>query len=65
MLRIGSQHNYFSNTNATTTASSIPSAANGTLSAEGQALCNPFAWVDVGIMGGLWVLLLLAQGYFL
>jgi hypothetical protein len=28
-------------------------------------LCGPFAWADVGIMGGLWVLLFLVQGYFI
>lgn len=31
--------------------------ANGASSSEGDTLCNIFPWVDVGIMGGLWVLL--------
>lgn len=26
-------------------------------SSEGDTLCNIFAWVDIGIMGGLWVIL--------
>lgn len=30
---------------------------------EGNILCNIFPWVDVGIMGGLWVLLAIIQGY--
>ncbi|OXH25272.1 hypothetical protein J008_05396 [Cryptococcus neoformans] len=40
------------------------STANETLASEGQALCSAFAWADVGIMGGLWVILLIVQGYF-
>ncbi|KAI0778561.1 hypothetical protein BD413DRAFT_465071 [Trametes elegans] len=38
----------------------------GTVSAtnsEGQTLCNIFPWADVGIMGGLWVLLAIMQTY--
>lgn len=35
-----------------------------TLNDEGQALCNAFAWADVGFMGGLWVILLITQLYF-
>lgn len=30
---------------------------NGDSTSEGNTLCNIFPWVDVGIMGGLWVLL--------
>ncbi|KAI5115313.1 hypothetical protein M0805_004992 [Coniferiporia weirii] len=30
---------------------------------EGQTLCNIFAWVDVGLMGGLWVILAIMQFY--
>jgi hypothetical protein len=26
-------------------------------SGEGQTLCNIFPWVNVGVMGGLWVVL--------
>lgn len=40
------------------------STANQTLAGESQALCSAFAWADVGIMGGLWVILLVVQGYF-
>lgn len=28
---------------------------------EGQTLCNIFTWVDVGLMGGLWVVLAIMQ----
>lgn len=31
------------------------------LSSEGETICNIFPWVDVGIMGGLWVLLAISQ----
>lgn len=31
------------------------------LSSQGQKLCDIFSWVDVGIMGGLWVLLAILQ----
>ncbi|KAI0361207.1 hypothetical protein OH77DRAFT_1585356 [Trametes cingulata] len=30
---------------------------------EGQTLCNIFPWADVGIMGGLWVVLAIMQTY--
>ncbi|CAL1695455.1 unnamed protein product [Somion occarium] len=36
--------------------------ANSTTS-EGDTLCEIFPWVDVGIMGGLWVLLAIVQFY--
>jgi len=32
-------------------------------SSEGSTLCNIFPWVDIGIMGGLWVLLASLQLY--
>ncbi|KAF8198923.1 hypothetical protein BJ912DRAFT_681912 [Pholiota molesta] len=38
--------------------------ANGASSSEGDTLCNIFPWVDVGIMGGLWVLLAALLLYF-
>lgn len=52
------------------TASRTPSgitagAANATLSAQADTLCPAFAWADVGIMGGIWLLLFLTQGYFI
>ena len=28
---------------------------------EADTLCNIFPWVDIGLMGGLWVLLFIAQ----
>ncbi|KAJ7597121.1 hypothetical protein C8J56DRAFT_919263 [Mycena floridula] len=31
--------------------------------AEGQVLCNIFPWVDVGIMGGLWLILAIMHIY--
>lgn len=33
------------------------SSSDTVLKSEGDILCNIFPWVDVGIMGGLWVLL--------
>ncbi|EJC98806.1 uncharacterized protein FOMMEDRAFT_161644 [Fomitiporia mediterranea MF3/22] len=30
---------------------------------EGETLCNIFTWVDVGLMGGLWVILAIMQFY--
>lgn len=41
----------------------IASFFSGNLSgsSEGDTLCNIFAWVDVGIMGGLWVILAILQ----
>ncbi|KAK4686857.1 gluconolactonase, partial [Tremellales sp. Uapishka_1] len=50
---------YFSNSTANATAET------SSLSSEGQALCDAFAWADVGIMGGLWCILFLVQSYFL
>jgi len=40
-------------------------AANATLNAQADVMCPAFAWADVGIMGGLWLILLVAQGYFI
>ena len=34
---------------------------SATSSSEGEALCNIFPWVDIGIMGALWVLLAILQ----
>jgi hypothetical protein len=39
----------------------FPANGASTSSSEGQTLCGIFPWVDVGIMGGLWVLLAIAQ----
>ncbi|WVQ98188.1 hypothetical protein IAU59_005310 [Kwoniella sp. CBS 9459] len=50
---------FFSDSQSTT------SAANETLASEGEALCSAFAWADVGIMGALWLILLLVQSYFI
>jgi hypothetical protein len=38
-------------------------AATGVTS-EAETMCQIFPWVDVGIMGGLWVLLAISQFYF-
>ncbi|WVQ79909.1 hypothetical protein IAT38_002010 [Cryptococcus sp. DSM 104549] len=53
------ENKFFSDTSSTS------STANQTLASEGEALCSAFAWADVGIMGGLWVIMLLVQGYFM
>jgi hypothetical protein len=53
------QVSYFSSANTTS------NSATSALSDEGQQLCSAFAWADVGIMGGLWLILLIVQGYFL
>ena len=42
-------------------SSFFPSVDGSNTSAEGQALCKIFPWIDVGIMGGLWVVLAIAQ----
>ena len=31
------------------------------LANEAQTVCNIFSWVDVGVMGGLWVILMIMQ----
>jgi len=36
---------------------------SGSVASEGVTLCNIFAWVDLGVMAGLWVVLLIMQGY--
>ncbi|BEI80093.1 hypothetical protein CcaverHIS002_0106220 [Cutaneotrichosporon cavernicola] len=38
--------------------------AQQTLTEESGLLCNAFTWADVGLMGGLWVILALTQSYF-
>lgn len=37
---------------------------NTTEPSEADTLCDIFPWVDIGLMGGLWVLLAVAQLYF-
>jgi len=37
--------------------------STGSTASEGGTLCNIFPWVDVGIMGALWVLLAILQLY--
>ncbi|EPQ60744.1 hypothetical protein GLOTRDRAFT_68641 [Gloeophyllum trabeum ATCC 11539] len=39
-------------------------ATSGATSSEADTLCNIFPWVDVGLMGGLWVVMAIAQFYF-
>ncbi|KAI0319378.1 hypothetical protein OF83DRAFT_1055044 [Amylostereum chailletii] len=46
----------FFSTNSTTNSNAV--------SSEGQTLCNIFPWVDVGVMGGIWLLLAISQLYF-
>lgn len=36
-------------------------ASSGPTASEGGVLCNIFPWVDVGIMGGLWVFFAITQ----
>lgn len=37
--------------------------SDDSLQSQGETLCDIFSWVDVGIMAGLWVLLVILQGY--
>ncbi|ODO08613.1 hypothetical protein L198_00344 [Cryptococcus wingfieldii CBS 7118] len=53
------EEKFFSDTTNTS------SSANSTLASEGQTLCSAFAWADIGMMGGLWVIMLIVQLYFL
>jgi len=39
------------------------STGSASSSSEGDALCNIFSWVDIGIMGALWILLAILQLY--
>lgn len=34
------------------------------LTSEGETMCEIFPWVDIGLMGGLWAILLISQFYF-
>ncbi|KAI9460886.1 hypothetical protein BJY52DRAFT_235513 [Lactarius psammicola] len=38
--------------------------ATSDLTSEGEKMCEIFPWVDIGLMGGLWVLLAISQFYF-
>ncbi|KAI0034322.1 hypothetical protein K488DRAFT_45884 [Vararia minispora EC-137] len=43
----------------------FPANSTGTSTSNlGDTLCNIFPWVDVGVMGGLWILLAISQFYF-
>lgn len=35
------------------------------VSNEAETICSAFAWADVGIMGGAWLILLVGQVYFI
>ena len=37
------------------------SSSSDDITSEGETMCQIFPWVDVGIMGGLWVLLAISQ----
>ncbi|KAI0051768.1 hypothetical protein FA95DRAFT_202621 [Auriscalpium vulgare] len=39
-------------------------SSSDTFQAEGDKMCEIFPWVDVGLMGGLWVLLAITQSYY-
>jgi len=39
-------------------------SASSDITSEGETMCQIFPWVDIGIMGGLWVLLAISQFYF-
>lgn len=39
----------------------FPIESTGETTSEGETICNIFPWVDIGIMGGLWVLLAIVQ----
>ncbi|KAG8992721.1 hypothetical protein FRB94_013471 [Tulasnella sp. JGI-2019a] len=49
-------------TNTTTNTTGIGGGADAT-AGEGQTVCNIFVWADIGIMGGLWLLMFIFQGY--
>jgi hypothetical protein len=36
---------------------------SGSIATEGSTLCNIFSWIDLGIMGALWVILAIMQSY--
>lgn len=40
---------------------------DGTINVSGEAktICSAFAWADIGIMGGAWLILLVGQVYFI
>lgn len=48
------ENNFFAPTDST-------SATATSTAGEGETLCNIFAWVDVGLMGGLWVVMAIMQ----
>ncbi|KAH8988874.1 hypothetical protein EDB92DRAFT_2054407 [Lactarius akahatsu] len=55
------------NTLVTVAAFSIAAkffTAASDLTSEGEKMCEIFPWVDIGVMGGLWVLLAISQFYF-
>jgi hypothetical protein len=58
------QEDYYS-PSANSTSSTFASAQNETLTLEAEKICPPLIWAQVGIMGGLWLILLVVQGYFL
>ena len=48
-----------------TTYFSGPSGGTINVSSEGESICKIFAWADIGIMGGIWLVLLIGQFYFI
>ncbi|KAG8990853.1 hypothetical protein FRB90_001594, partial [Tulasnella sp. 427] len=51
----------FFSSNSTSTAQASVGADDG----QGPTICNIFTWVDVGIMGAFWIVMLIFQGYLL
>lgn len=49
------ESDFFSNSTSSSDSSDVPTFD------EGETLCNIFTWVDVGLMGGLWVVLAIMQ----
>lgn len=53
---------FFNNNNTTSTGTNVGGdLAAASTSGEGDIVCNIFTWVDVGIMGGLWLVMLIFQ----
>jgi hypothetical protein len=48
-----------------TTYFSGPKGGKINVSSEGESICKIFAWADIGIMGGIWLVLLIGQFYFI
>ncbi|KAK1921692.1 hypothetical protein DB88DRAFT_498901 [Papiliotrema laurentii] len=56
---------FYSPSANSTAASQFASASNETLTTQAEKICPPLVWAQVGIMGGLWLILLIVQVYFI